>query len=197
MSGENYITDSTNRSNKEKEKNTHHKNTINYELQNESNEFKETDNGFNWILCDKNTYHFKQDIERVWSIIKHFDFLSLINGKGHYPIVLIKGKDTWKAGNIFKGNLSGIYPFVAKVLKCINFPEIKKIDWLFYLKKDYYFNIRIELYKVTEDNSTVLLKKVNFEKLELKEEIQMFLKNTENKTLEKIEIYSKKSLLIY
>jgi hypothetical protein len=187
MSEENFNTDSTNNSNKEKEKNIKFENKINNESQNEYNEFKEPDNGFNWIYNVHNTYHFKQDIERVWAIIKHLELLSIINCKGHYPIVHIKGKDTWKPGNIFKGNLSGIYPFVAKVMKCINFPEKKKIDLVFYLKKGYYFNIKIELYKVTEDNSTVLLNQVKFEKLELKEEIQIFLKNNEIKTLEKIE----------
>ena len=196
MSEENFSTDSTNFSNKEREKiisyfgsSFKYENTSYNESQNESNAFKEPDHTLNWNYSDNNTYHFKQDIERVWSIVRNFELLSIINYKGHYPIILTKGKDTWKVGNIFKGNILGKLLFAAKVAKCINYPEFKKIEWIFYLnlKNDYYFNIRLELYKVTEDNSTVLYKKVNFEKVELKKEIQIFLKNTENKTLEQIE----------
>ena len=194
MSEENFSTDSTNHSNKEKEKiisyfgnHIKYEYSFNDELPNEKNEFKEPDHKLNWNYSDNNTFHFKQDIERIWMIVKNFELLSLINYKGYYPIILVKGKHTWKVGNIFKGNILGKLPFIAKVSKCVNYPEFKKIDWIVYLKNDYYFNIRLELYKVTEDNSTVLLKKVNFEKLELKQEIHMFLKNSENKTLEKIE----------
>ena len=194
MSEENFSTDSTNHSNKEKEKNfsqfeikNKYENNFNFESLNEKNEFKEPDHELKWNYFDNNTYHFKQDIDRVWLIIRNFEILSIINNNDHYPCILIKGKDTWKFGNVFKGNISGKYPFIVKVTKSINFPEIKKVEWMFNLKSNDYFIIRLEVFKVTEDNSTVVLKKVKFENLELEHEIQPFLKSNENKVFKKIE----------
>lgn len=194
MSEENISADSTNNSNKEKDKiNYINENIIDFNYnfydksQIEKEEFQEPDHEFNWIYSDNSTYHFKQDIERIWMIIRNFEILSLINNKVHYPIIPIKGKDSWKVGNIFKGNLSGKYPFVAKVVKCINFPEFKKIDWILHFKKDNYIFFRFEFFKVTDTNSTVLLKTVKFEKLELKQEIYEFLKNKDHKIFSKIE----------
>ena len=138
------------------------------DLSNKDIEFKNPEHEIKWEYIFQNTYHFKQDIGRVWFFLKNFDCLSLISNDGHYPCINIKGKDTWNVENIFKGNLHKIYSFVAKVEKNMNFPEMKAIKWMFYnIKDNYYFNIKLSLFQVTEDNSTVLLKKVKFEKNEI------------------------------
>ena len=50
----------------------------------------------------------------------------------------------------------GDFPFIAKVNKVNDYPEFKKIEWLFFLKNKYYMSIKLELFKVTEDNSIYL-----------------------------------------
>lgn len=153
----------------------------NFDLINLSNkymEFKTPEYDIKWEHIFEKTYYFKQDIGRVWFFIKNFSYLSFISNEGHFPCVNIKGKDTWNVGNIFKGNVHKKFPFVAKVEKNIDFPEMKMIKWLFYnIKDNYYFNAKLNLYKNTEDNSTILLKKIKVEKLNiinLKEIINTF-----------------------
>ena len=124
------------------------------------NEFISPPSKIKWEWENQNSYHFKQDIERVWLIIKNFECLSIMNNKGHYPCVYIKGQDTWRVGNEFKGNLFGVLPFIAKVEKYLNLPEIKKIKWIFNIRYKDYVIIKMELLKVTEDNTCVLSSKV-------------------------------------
>ena len=186
MSEDNNYTDSTNLTIKDldkkklffNEEEINYINTINGENQNEKKEFKEPDHELNWKYINQYTYHFKQDIERVWLILRSFDFLSLIANQGHYPCIFIKGKSTWKIGNIFEGNIYGKYHFIAKVQNCINLPEIKKVKWLFHIRENDYFIIKLELFKVTGDNSTVVLKKVKYEKFELDLDIKNNIKKS-------------------
>ena len=167
---ENNHTESTDQTGKsELDNKIEHEPPENFNYINISNdiEFKSPENKVEWGYIFQNTYHFKQDIGRVWFFIKNFDCLSLISNDGHYPCVNVKGKETWNVGNIFKGNLHKIYPFIARVEKNMNFPEVKIIKWMFYnIKDNYYFDIKLSLFQVTEDNSTVLLKKIKFEKNE-------------------------------
>ena len=166
MSEENFSTDSTNFSNKEKENIiSQFVKYIKYEYipcnetQNEKNEFKEPDHELNWNYSDNNTYHFKQDIERVWIILRSFEDLLILCSQGHYPCIFLKGKDTWTKGNEFKGNIFGKIPFIGKVRNCSDLPEIKKVEWIIHLRNQYIFII-IELFKVTEDNSTIVIKQI-------------------------------------
>ena len=131
----------------------------------ENIKFSPKKNEKSWKIKMQSTFHFKHDIERVWCIIRNFDILSLISDQGHFPCVNIKGKDTWNVGNIFKGNLYKSFPFIARVEKMNNLPEMKEIKWLFKsIQDNIYFRIKINLYKVNDDNSTVLLKDTKFEK---------------------------------
>ena len=149
----------------------------------EINEFKPPEHELNWNNFIQYTYHFKQDIERVCMFLKNFEFISLLINEGHFPCINIKGKDTWKVGNTFKGNLYKILPFIARVEKVLNLPEMKSIKWLFNNIKDSdYFNIKISLYKVNEDNSTVALATIRFQKKEINAEIK-------DKTLNIIKIF--------
>jgi len=134
---------------------------------NEQSEFIEPGYPLTFKDVIQNTYLFKQEILRVWLILRSFEFLLLINNKGHYPCINIKGQNTWDVGNQFKGSIFGKNPFVAKVQKSIDYPEMKKIKWIFDLKNGHYFSIKLELFKVTENNTTVVLKKVKFDKSKL------------------------------
>jgi len=129
----------------------------------EGNKFIDPDNEIQWKNFYQDSYYFKQDIERVWSILRNFEILSILCCVGHYPCVFLKGKDTWTKGNEFKGKIFGKFPFIAKVINYSNLPEIKKIEWIIRLIDKYILMI-IELYKVTEDNSTVAIKQLKSEK---------------------------------
>lgn len=182
MSEELNNTDSTSITNKEADK-KNLPNEFDKGLFNDSNkekqksEFKEPDHEIIWADSLQNSYHFKQDIERVWLIIRSFDILTLISNQGDYPCIFIKGQDTWKEGNQFKGTNFGLYPYVAKVNKSVNLPEMKKIEWLINIKNSEYYMMTVELFKVTEDNTTVALREFKFEKSQLKEELEQKLLN--------------------
>ena len=158
--------------------------------QNEINEFISPKRELNWRHLLQNSFHFKQDIERVWLILRSFDLLSFLSYPNHYPCVFIKGEDTWKVGNEFKGNFFGVYPFVARVNENINLPEIKKIEWLFNKNINEYFSIGMELLKVSEDNSTIVIKEIKYERELFKNEnervVQKILENTVFEEVEKI-----------
>ena len=138
----------------------------------QKNEFNEPDHEINWKYSIQNTFNFKHDIETIWLIIKGFDLLSTLSDQGNFPVIFTKGKNTWEVGNEFKGIILRKIPFVARVQSIINLPEIKKVEWLLNLHENQYMIILIELYKVTEDNSTVAIKKFLFEN-------ETFKQNTE------------------
>ena len=154
----------------------------------ENNEFISPDHKLTWKYSSQKSYHFIQDIERVWLIVKNFDLLSLINNMGHYPCISTKGRDTWKVGNEFKGNLFGIFPFIARVEKISNLPEIKKVKWLFNINNKDYIIIKFELFKVTEDNSCVLFSKTKIDNNEIyKKVIEKYKENQLNSIFKKID----------
>ena len=153
----------------------------------EKNEFINPEQELKLNYLVQKTYHMKQDIERIWLIVKNFDLLSLAGNKNNYPIVYIKGQDSWKVGNEFKGNMNGDYPFVARVHKNINLPEIKKIEWIFNIMDNDYFIIKVELFKVTEDNSTVIIKNIKYDNEKLFYELENIMKLSEIKAFKVIE----------
>lgn len=103
------------------------------------------------------SYHFKQNIERVYVLVKNFEMLSIISNKGHYPVIFAKGSNTWTVGTSFEGKLFGKFDFKGKVLKVKNLPEFKKITWGFYCSGDQQIQITLKLFKVSDDNTCVLL----------------------------------------
>ena len=109
-----------------------------------------------WETIVDITYHFKQNIERVWNILKDFEYLLILNNSNHFPCIFKKGSNTWKEGNIFKGKFFGLYEFLSKVLKEKQYPEFKKIERIFYLENGEFLKIIMILYKVTEDDSCVI-----------------------------------------
>ena len=107
------------------------------------------------LLLDK-TYHFKQNIERVWNIIKNFEMIPMLNDINHYPCIITRGFNTFNIGNIFEGKFFALYEFHAKVLKSKSYPERKKIEIIFYLENGEILKRKAILYKVTNDDSCVL-----------------------------------------
>ena len=132
-------------------------------IEEEGDKFLDSDHEILWKNFYQDSYYFKQDIERVWIILRSFEDLLILCNQGHYPCIFLKGKDTWTKGNEFKGNIFGEIPFIGKVRNCSDLPEIKKIEWIIHLRNKYIFII-IELFKVTEDNSTVVIKQIKSEK---------------------------------
>jgi hypothetical protein len=102
------------------------------------------------------TYHFKQNIERVWNILKNFEMILILNNSNHYPCIIKRGLNTFNLGNIFEGKLFALYEFHAKVIKEKNFPEYKKLETIFYLENGEILKLKLILYKVTQDDSCVL-----------------------------------------
>jgi hypothetical protein len=152
----------------------------------EGNKFIDPVHEIQWKNFFQDSYYFKQDIERVWIILRSLEVLLILCSQGHYPCIFIKGKDTWTKGNEFKGNIFGRFPFIGKVRNCSNMPEIKKIEWIIHLRNKYIFII-IELFKVTEDNSTVVIKQIKSEKEPENNDEIVSIQMIEKKLFEKID----------
>ena len=163
-------------------------NSINENPSNNNNyEFKEINEKIDWKHFEQNVSHIKPDIERTWFFIQKFDNILLVHNQGHYPLIYLNGNDPKKVGTKFSGNLFGFFPFVAKVNKIKNFPEIKKIEWLFFVRNKYYMSIKIELMTVTEDNSTTIIETFKFVNKELFFELNKFFEKTRAQIFNKIE----------
>ena len=107
----------------------------------------------NWKIQVDKTLYFQQNIERIWDALKSLDFLFNENNS---PFLIKKGSNIWAPGNIFEGKMFDIYEFNAKVIKQKLSVEYKKIEWIFFLSSGENFRIKMNLYKVTEDNTTVI-----------------------------------------
>ena len=152
----------------------------------EITKFVDPDYEIQWKNFLQDSYHFKQDIDRVWAIFRSFDILSLLSNQDNYLLIYLKGNDTWKQGNEFKGLILGQIPYIAKVKDSINLPEIKKIEWIIYSQKEYTL-ISIDLLKVTDDNSTVVVKQIKREKDFSKEISNIIIQLNGDKLYEKID----------
>ena len=115
-----------------------------------------------WKFLGDFTHHFRQNIERLWDVIKSIDNLFLLNNSQNYPIIFKKGSNIYNQGNIFEGKLFNVYEFKAKVIKEKVFSDIINIEWLCYLGNGEGFRLKMKLYKVTEDNSTVIYMKTKY-----------------------------------
>jgi len=139
-----------------------------------------------WNNFYQDSYYFMQDIERVWVILRSFEVLSILSSQGNSPCIFLKGKDTWSKGNEFKGHIFGRFPFIAKVTDCSNLPEIKKIEWIIQTRKKYLL-VTIELFKVTEDNSTVAIKQMKTDSQQINDDEKAQIQIIEKKLFEKID----------
>ena len=152
-----------------------------------------------WKVLVDQTYYFKQNIERLWYIIKTLDFIFNTNNSNSYPYIIKKGTNIWNLGNIFEGKLFDIYEFNSKVIKLKINSEFKKIEWIFFLGNGENFRLKVNLYKVTEENTTVINLKMKSIPLKgdnivskLKEK---FIENNCAKSIE--EIIKKEKVFLY
>lgn len=114
-----------------------------------------------WDLLEDFTCHFKQNIDRIWEIIKSLDKIFILNNE-ICPIIIYSNLNIWNKGNVFGGKLFNLYEFIAKVIKLRMDSELKKIEWLLDLGNENNVRLKINLYKVTEDNSTALNIKLKY-----------------------------------
>jgi hypothetical protein len=108
------------------------------------------------------SFHFKQNIEQIWETIKSLDSVLILNSSTHYPIEIRCDTNVWSQGNVFEGKLFDMYEFIAKVTKLKIFSELKKLEWMLDLGNENILRVKTDLYKVTEDNSTVLNLKIKY-----------------------------------
>ena len=113
-----------------------------------------------WHLGLNISYHYHQNIERVWIC-----FQNLENFKSNIKLDSLEIKkendNNKENNNIFEGNYYD-NSFHVKILKYKNLYEFKKIEWIFYFESDEIFKLKINLYKITEDNSTVIDLKIKY-----------------------------------
>jgi hypothetical protein len=115
-----------------------------------------------WQILGDYSFHFKQNIEQIWETIKSLDSVLILNSSTHYPIEIRCDTNVWSQGNVFEGKLFDIYEFIAKVTKLKIFSELKKLEWMLDLGNENILRVKTDLYKVTEDNSTVLNMKIKY-----------------------------------
>ena len=114
------------------------------------------------LYVKETTYHFNFNIERVWLIVKNFQYVLFLNNWKNFVPINIKGKDTFELGNEFYGKLFSELPFQAKVIKNISIPHFKHISWnitYFFQNKNYITKITEKLYKVTDSDTCVFVLK--------------------------------------
>jgi hypothetical protein len=117
--------------------------------------FENLNSDFPFVL--EKTIHFKYNIEKVWKILRNLEILFILNSNKHFPPIVIKGNNTYCVGNEFEGIFLGIIPFIGKVIKVNNLPQIKKIEWYFKTSNGGDIKIKIKVYKVSKDDTTILL----------------------------------------
>lgn len=115
-----------------------------------------------WKILGDYSFHFKQNIEQIWETIKSLDSVLILNNSNHYPIEIRCDTNVWSLGNVFEGKLFDIYEFIAKATKLKIYCELKKIEWMLDLGNESILRVKTDLYKVTEDNSTVLNMKIKY-----------------------------------
>ena len=133
-----------------------------------NNENINKNNNKSFILYE-GTFQSNHDANRLFNLIKNAEFILMLKKSHHHMPINIIGKDTFTVGNVFKGILFSSFPYVCKVLKYKNSNKIKEIKWEVTTKHTKnlikIFHIIIKIYKVTDDNSTVIyfkIKSLNF-----------------------------------
>ena len=135
---------------------------INENLEDAENYIKKN----SWKALIDNNFFFKQNIERIWDIVKTLDFIFNVNNSN--PFLMKRGNNIWNLGNIFEGKLFENYEFNSKVIKLKLECDFKSIEWIFFLGTGDNFRLKLNLYKVTHDNTTVL--NIKMKSIPLKED---------------------------
>ena len=133
-----------------------------------NNENINKNNNKSFILYE-GTFQSNHDANRLFNFIRNIEFILMLDKSLHHIPINIIGNDTFTVGNVFKGILFSSFPYVCKVLKYKNSNKIKEIKWEVTTKHTKnlikIFHVIIKIYKVTDDNSTVIyfkIKSLNF-----------------------------------
>ena len=140
------------------------------------------------------TYHFKQSPDRVWLILRDISIISLITSIENYHPINTKGIENYIVGSEFIGIILGKFPYTGKVLKVMEIPGYKKIKYGIQLQNGGYLILKIEVLKVTEDNTAIAIITVKINQI-FKENIEIFNEKTFNENFKKIEKEIQKSLI--
>ncbi len=140
------------------------------------------------------TYHFKLPFEKMWLIIRDISVYSLITSIENYHPINTKGIENYIVGSEFIGIILGKFPYNGKVLKVIEIPGYKKIKYCIQLQNGGYLILKIEVLKVTEDNTAIAIITVKINQI-FKENIEIFNEKTFNENFKKIEKEIQKSLI--
>ena len=137
------------------------------------------------------TYILKYSIERIWILIKNISILSLIGGQKCNPIY-INGNNNL-IGSEFIGLFIEKYPYNGKIDKMLEIPGYKKIKWIFNFENGGLLHLKIELFKVTEDNTTVSI--ISCKNNKISDEIMKIINEKKQKYYETIETILQESVI--
>ena len=140
------------------------------------------------------TYHFRLSPDRVWLILRDISIISLITSIENYHPINTKGIENYIVGSEFIGIILGKFPYTGKVLNVIEIPGYKKIKYGIQLQNGGYLILKIEVLKVTEDNTAIAIITVKINQI-FKENIEIFNEKTFNENFKKIEKEIQKSLI--
>ena len=133
-----------------------------------------------WKIVLNLSNHFHQNIERVWPYFNNFT-----NFKANFKLEAFNIKEEPKeniVGNLFEGNYYD-YSFYGKMLKIKNTYERKKIEWIFYFENDEIFKIKINIFRITYDNSCVIDFKIKYVPKLGQNIIDIFIPEIDNKQI--------------
>ena len=106
------------------------------------------------------SYIFSENISRVWNCLKSIPLISVIEPSLLSQVYLIKGKNTWTEGSEFKGYWVGVSYLSGKCVKVDNSPNTKTISWVYDLAIQISFTKTINLYEITNTDTTLVILKV-------------------------------------
>lgn len=112
----------------------------------------------NQITVVEFTFQFKENIERVWALVRDLDLLTTLSAGQAFPIIpKKKSENSWILGSCFEGNIIGFNNFKAQCVQSESFPFSKKIKWHFIYEDNTELWTKLTLFKNSSDDSTVLL----------------------------------------
>lgn len=115
-------------------------------------------------------------ISRLWYIIRDANLIVLLCPDFFVPLITTKGRETWGIGTEFLGQTTISTTFTGKCVKYKSFPQIKKLSWYVQIMKDpqkcFYYDYT--LYKVTENDSSVLLITIKAQHVEILSRLEVF-----------------------
>lgn len=100
------------------------------------------------------------DINRVWVFSRNAAILSILDPSFISQVNLTKGTDTWTEGNEYQAYWVGVSSFRSKCVKVVNEPNRKIIQWRLDLEINLTFEKTLQLYKITDYDTTLIILKM-------------------------------------